>query len=62
MLLDNYTLKSEDEHYIVSGDVLAYGGLHLDPQFGGTGYNNKVRILGDFGSRLYYIVRVKKSR
>ena len=47
MLLDNYTLKSEDEHYIVSG---------------GTGYNNKVRVLGDFGSRLYYIVRVKKSR
>lgn len=62
MLLDNYTLKSEDEHYIVSGDVLAYGGLHLDPQFGGTGYNNKVRILGDFGSRLYYIVRIKKSK
>lgn len=55
---DSYTLKSEDEHYIVSGDVLSYAGLMLNPQFGGTGYNDKVRVLGDFGSRLYYIKRV----
>jgi len=59
-LLDNYTLKSENEHYVVSGDVLAYGGLHLNPQFGGLGYNDKVRVFGDFGSRLYYIKRVDK--
>lgn len=58
VIADNYTLKSEDEHYIVSGDVLSYRGLMLNPQFGGTGYNDKVRVLGDFGSRLYYIRKV----
>ena len=55
ILDENYMLRSEDEYHIVSGDVLAYGGVKLAPQFGGTGYNNKVRVLGDFGSRLYYI-------
>lgn len=60
ILDENYMLKSEDEHHIVSGDVLAYGGINLSPQFSGTGYNGKVRVLGDFGSRLYYISRIEK--
>lgn len=60
ILDENYLLKSEEEHHIVSGDVLAYGGIKLSPQFGGTGFNGKVRVLGDFGSRLYYIARIEK--
>ncbi len=62
LLDESYMLKSEDEHHIVSGDVLAYGGINLSPQFGGTGYNGKVRVLGDFGSRLYYIARIEKTK
>jgi alpha-galactosidase len=62
ILDENYMLKSEEEHHIVSGDVLAYGGIKLAPQFGGTGYDGKVRVLGDFGSRLYYISRIEKEK
>ncbi len=54
-------LKSEDERHIVSGDVLAYGGLRLSPQFSGTGFGLGTRVLGDFGSRIYHIYRVKRS-
>ena len=58
---DNVMLSSSDEHCIVSGDVLAYGGIRLNPQFCGTGFTQDVRVLGDFGSRLYHIVRIKKE-
>ncbi len=58
---ENVMLSSSDEHCIVSGDVLAYGGIMLNPQFCGTGFTQDVRVLGDFGSRLYHIVRIKKE-
>ena len=58
---ENVMLSSSDEHCIVSGDVLAYGGIRLNPQFCGTGFTQDVRVLGDFGSRLYHIVRIKKE-
>ena len=58
---ENVMLTSSDEHCIVSGDVLAYGGIRLNPQFCGTGFTQDVRVLGDFGSRLYHIVRIKKE-
>ena len=58
---DNIMLTSRDEHCIVSGDVLAYGGIRLNPQFCGTGFTADVRVLGDFGSRLYHIVRIGKE-
>ncbi len=48
-------LDSEIEYYIVPGDMLAYRGISLNQQFGGTGYDKETRVLGDFGSRLYYI-------
>ncbi|MBP5163050.1 MAG: GH36 C-terminal domain-containing protein, partial [Spirochaetales bacterium] len=58
---DKVMLSSSDEHCIVSGDVLAYSGVRLNPQFSGTGFAQDVRVLGDFGSRLYHIVRIKKE-
>lgn len=58
-LLENkVTLKIEVEHYLVSGDILAYGGIKLFQQFGGTGFNQYTRVLGDFDSRLYYIRKI----
>ena len=54
-------MTSRDEHCLVSGDVLAYGGVRLNPQFCGTGFTADVRVLGDFGSRLYHIVRIEKE-
>ncbi|MBQ3318130.1 MAG: GH36 C-terminal domain-containing protein, partial [Spirochaetales bacterium] len=57
----NVMLKNEDEYHIVSGDVLAYSGVRLSPQFSGTGFSSNTRVLGDFGSRLYHIVRIQKE-
>ena len=58
---DKVMLSSSDEHCIVSGDVLAFSGVRLNPQFSGAGFAQDVRVLGDFGSRLYHIVRIQKE-
>ena len=52
--LEDGTL-SEDFHAFVSGDILSTCGLPLGPQFTGNGIYEGVRLLGDFGSRLYII-------
>ncbi len=48
-------MDGELEDCQVYGDTLMYGGVHLKPAFGGTGYNNEVRYYPDFGSRLYFM-------
>ena len=40
---------------------MAYSGVRLNPQFSGAGFAQDVRVLGDFGSRLYHIVRIQKE-
>lgn len=52
-------LENELEYYIVNGDVLAYRGIVLNQQFGGTGYDKETRVLGDFGSRIYHLKALK---
>ena len=37
------------------GDELMYSGLRPAHQFIGTGYTEETRLVGDFGSRIYYI-------
>jgi alpha-galactosidase len=49
------TLPGEKESYVLSGSALMNGALKLNSQWMGTGFNDSVRVLGDFGSRLYYI-------
>lgn len=46
--------KSFDENYDVYGDAINNGAIKLSPQWAGTGFNEYVRVLADFGSRLYY--------
>lgn len=48
-------LSGEKEDYELYGDVLMYGGVHLQPSFGGTGYKEGMRIFKDFDSRLYFM-------
>lgn len=48
-------LDNELEYYIVPGDMLAYAGIRLNQQFGGTGYDRETRVVGDFGSRIYHL-------
>ena len=53
------TMPCEKESYVISGAALEGGALKLNPQWMGTGFNDGVRALGDFGSRLYYIKEVE---
>lgn len=61
MLSSRYMFPMAQERYTAGGDMLNRAGLHLAQQFGGTGYNNKIRILGDYGSRIYEIKAVEHS-
>ena len=47
------------QEYEVSGSVLNSGALVLDLEWSGSGLNDKVRVMGDFGSRMYLINEVK---
>ena len=49
------TMSGETESYVLSGSALMSGALKLNQQWMGTDFNDKVRALGDFGSRVYYI-------
>jgi len=55
------TIPGEKESYILSGSALMNGALKLNQQWMGTGFNDQVRALGDFGSRLYYIRQIDKQ-
>lgn len=47
----------EKEEYTISGKALMSGALKLTNQWCGTGVG-EVRVLGDFGSRVYYIKKI----
>ena len=49
-----YAMSDGGEEYTASGAVLM-AGMKLNNQFMGTGYNEKLHMLGDFGSTLYLI-------
>ena len=54
----HFSMVDGHESYTCYGDVLNFG-INLEMQFMGTGYNEKVRLLGDFGSNLYVIKEIK---
>jgi alpha-galactosidase len=49
-----YTMKDASEKFSATGMMLAMG-VPLKSQFMGSGYNENIRLLGDFGSTLYKI-------
>jgi alpha-galactosidase len=49
-----YAMRDSVERYTASGKTLMQG-VHLNNQFVATGYNERIRMLGDFGSNLYAI-------
>ena len=49
-----YCLTDCIEKYVGYGDMLM-SGVRLSNQFMGTGYNSRIRLLGDYGSNLYVI-------
>ncbi len=52
---DYYLMETEHQEVCAYGDELMYAGFKPYNQFMGTGYNEKIRFIGDFGSRVYYI-------
>jgi alpha-galactosidase len=62
LLKNRYLFKTEDEDLIINGDVLVENGFIPKQKFIGTGYNDKIRLMGDFGSRLYYISEVENEK
>ena len=49
------TMPSEIDDYEISGSILNNNGLILCPEWSASGVNDHVRVLRDFGSRLYTI-------
>ena len=50
----NFSMVDGEEAYVCSGEVLK-SGIPLAMQYSGTGYDPKLRILGDGGSSAYVI-------
>ncbi|MDT8336265.1 MAG: alpha-galactosidase [Candidatus Izemoplasmatales bacterium] len=61
-LKNRYLFKTEEEDLIINGDTLIENGFIPKQKFIGTGYNDKIRLMGDFGSRLYYINEVENEK
>ncbi len=55
VISNNYMLENEVEEFEAFGDELMFSGIRPYHQFTGTGYTEKTRLIGDFGSRLYFI-------
>ena len=53
----NYSLTDGHETYTCYGDALNFG-INLEMQYEGTGYNENIRLLGDYGSNLYLIKEI----
>ena len=49
------TMPSEKDEYVASGTVLNNKGLILNPEWSASGLNEGVRVMRDFGSRVYII-------
>jgi alpha-galactosidase len=58
LLKNRYLFSTEKEEQIVKGKVLVNNGFIPKQKFIGTGYDDNIRLMGDFGSRLYYIKEV----
>ena len=58
-----YQMKSPKEKVIVTGTMIEKAGIRLKGQFLGTGFNDQVRVVGDFGSCIYLLEKenLKKS-
>ena len=55
VLSKHTTIPGEKEAYLVYGNALNNRGLILNPEWSASGMNDGVRILEDFGSRLYLV-------
>ena len=55
LLSKKMTIPYEKENYLVYGSALNNKGIILNPEWSASGLNEGVRVLEDFGSRLYVV-------
>ena len=55
MLSKHIDMKTEVDKGVISGGALMSQGAVLAQEWSGVGYDERVRKMGDFGSRLYLI-------
>jgi len=60
-LANHYLMPTENDEIEIQGDILTTFGFVPKQPFIGTGYNAEIRLLGDFGSRLYHIRRKEEQ-
>ena len=51
-------LKGDEEDVVLSGSEMKNAGVSLAPSFGGTGYEDGMRLFSDYSSRLYFIEKI----
>lgn len=51
-------IPGETEEYTAYGDVFNHAGVKLKQGFGGTGYNEEIRLFQDYASRMYFWEKV----
>lgn len=55
IICKNYMYEMDKESISAYGDELMNAGFLPIPQFGGTEFSDKIRYIGDFGSRIYHV-------
>lgn len=58
-ITEKYLFEGEKQEVIAYGDELMYAGFRPYPQFIGLGYDERTRLMRDFGSRMYLIEKVR---
>jgi alpha-galactosidase len=56
-----YLYEIEKDEQIISGDKLVNNGFIPKQNFLGSGINDSIRLMGDFGSRLYYFKALEEE-
>ena len=56
-----HKMDGETDAYTASGEQLMRSGVALSPMFGGTGFNDKVRVFPDFAARLYFMEALEEE-
>lgn len=62
LLANRYLMPSETEDLEMEGDALNGWGFVPKQKYIGSGYNDQVRLMGDFGSRVYTLRRTAERK
>lgn len=58
-LSNRYLMPCEKDDMVYEGDVLSHFGFVPKQKFISSGYTDQIRLMGDFGSRIYHIVKTE---